>query len=218
MKRIVVIGLGNFGSSVAEGLFRKGHEVIALDRGEEAVDRMVHRVSRAVRGDGTDLAVLREAGARKADVGIVSTGDDLTASILAVLALRDLGVSDIHVKVVSDAHARVVDKLGVTATIFPERDSGNRLAESLASRGILNHVPLGAGFSLREMAVPEPWIGETLRSLNLRQKHRVAVVAVHDMLTDAVVAVPDPDARLKDSDTLFISGANPDLDRLTALS
>jgi trk system potassium uptake protein len=148
-------------------------------------------------------------------VGVISTGDDITASVLAVLALQDLKVPSIYVKVVSLLHARAVEKLGVTETIFPERDSGRRLAESLANAAVLNYVPLSAGFSLQEIAVPDSWVGRTLRQLDLRNAHRLSVVALHDMLRDEVIGVPDPDLPLKESDTLFVAGTEKDLSLLT---
>lgn len=214
MKRIIVIGLGNFGAAVADTLARKGHDVIAVDLDQHAVDQISNRVARAVVADGTDAAVLAEVGGDRADVGVIGTGDDITASILAILALQDLKIPQIHVKVISAAHARAVEKIGVTETVFPERDTGIRLAESLASTAVLNYVPLSPGFSLQEMAVPDNWVGRSLRELNLRHTHRVSVVAVHDMLRDEVTGVPDPDAPLKESDTLFVAGEVKDLEHL----
>ncbi len=168
----------------------------------------------AVVGDGTEAAILSEVGADRADVAVISTGDDITASILAILAVQDLKIPSIHVKVISTPHARAVEKLGVTETIFPERDTGQRLAERLGTASILNYVPLSAGFSLQEMAVPDAWVGRSLRELDLRRSHRVSIVAVHDMLTDEVSAVPDPDAPLKESDTLFVAGGVGELERV----
>ncbi len=217
MKRIVVVGLGNFGSAVADALARKGHDVIAIDRSREAVDRVAHRVARAVVGDGTDGAILLEVGCDRADAAVVSTGDDIAASLLCVLALQDLGIPQVHVKVISAEHGRVVERLGVTGTVFPERDTGIQLAESLGTSTVLNYVPLSSGYSLQEMAVPDQWVGRSLRELDLRNRHRVTVVALHDMLRDEVVGVPDPDAPLKESDTLFIAGAVSDLDALGRL-
>jgi trk system potassium uptake protein len=213
MKRFVVIGLGNFGASVAEALYASGHDVVALDIDESAVDRIAPLVTRAAVGDGKQLATLESAGARGADVGIISTGDDITASILSTLALRDLGVGDVYVKVISGDHARVMEKLGVTETIFPERESGLRLATRVSSRGLLNYVRLGPGFSMQEMAVPESWIGRTLRELALPRRYRIGVIAVHDILRDEMIPVPAPDAKLKDSDTLLIAGSDDDLAR-----
>jgi trk system potassium uptake protein TrkA len=211
MKRFVVVGLGNFGSSVAEALHAQGHDVIAIDVDEDAVDRIAPHVSRAAVGDGRSATALERAGATDADVGIVSTGDDITASILSTLALRDHGVSEIYVKVVSTDHARVMAKIGVTETIFPERESGLRLATRVSSRGILNYVHLGAGFSVQEMAVPESWIGRSLRELGLPRRYRISVLAVHDVLLDEMILVPEPDARLKESDTLVVAGSDEDL-------
>lgn len=211
MKRFVVVGLGNFGSSVAEALHAQGHDVIAIDVDEDAVDRIAPHVSRAAVGDGRSATALERAGATEADAGIVSTGDDITASILSTLALRDQGVREIYVKVVSLDHARVMAKIGVTETIFPERESGLRLATRVSSRGILNYVQLGAGFSVQEMAVPESWIGRSLRELGLPRRYRISVLAVHDVLLDEMILVPEPDARLKESDTLVVAGSDEDL-------
>jgi trk system potassium uptake protein TrkA len=212
-KRFVVIGLGNFGSSVAEALHASGHDVVALDINEVAVDRIAPNVTRAAVGDGKHLGTLERAGVKGADIGIVSTGDDITASILSTMALRDLGVREVYVKVVSSDHARVMDKMGVTETIFPERESGLRLATRVSSRGLLNYVRLGPGFSVQEMAVPEGWIGRSLRDLVLPRRYRIAVIAVHDVLRDEMIPVPDPDEKLKDSDTLLVAGADEDLAR-----
>lgn len=211
MKRFVVVGLGNFGATVAEALHAAGHDVIALDREEGAVDRIAPRVTRAAVGDGKHLGTLERAGARGADIGVVSTGDDITASILSTMALRDLGVRQIYVKVVSSDHARVMEKLGVTETIFPERESGQWLATRVAAQGLLNYVRLGPGFSMQEMAVPESWIGRSLRELALPRRYRIGVIAVHDVLRDEMIPVPDPDAKLKESDTLLVAGADEDL-------
>lgn len=211
MKRFVVVGLGNFGSAVAETLHAQGHDVVALDTREEAVDRIARFVTQAAVGDGCDIRTLERVGAKQADAAVVSTGDDLTASILTTLALRDLGVREVYVKVISRDHARVMEKIGATETVFPERESGLRLGTRISSRGILNYMQLGSGFSVQEMAVPERWIGRTLRELQLPRRYGLSVVAIHDILTDQMVPVPDPDAVLKDSDTLLVAGKDTDL-------
>lgn len=215
--RFVVIGLGNFGASVAEALYAAGHDVVALDNSEERVDRISRQVSKAAVGDGRHIETLQRIGAEEARGGIVSTGDDITASILSTLALRDLGVPDIYAKVISKEHARIMEKIGATETIFPERESGLRLATRLASTRILNYVRLGAGFSIQEMAVPSEWIGHSLRQLALPRRYRISVIAVHDVLTDAMIPVPDPDAPLKDSDTLLVAGSEDDLERVSGV-
>jgi trk system potassium uptake protein len=213
LKRFVVVGLGNFGSSVAESLHAMRHDVIALDVSPDAVDRIAPRVTRAAVGDGSSIDMLQRVGVPGADAAVVSTGDDITASILTVLALRDLHVPEIYAKVISNDHARVMDKLGVTETIFPERESGVRLATRMMNTRIINYVRLGENFSVQEMAVPNKWIGRSLRDLELPRRYRISIIAVHDVLFDKVIAVPDADAKLKDSDTLLVAGHDADLAR-----
>lgn len=217
MKRYVIVGLGNFGSGAAEALHEQGHDVVAVDVDEHAVDRIAPLVTRAAVGDARDVRVLDKLGAGDADAAVVSTGDDMAASILATMALRDLGVDEIYVKVISPEHARIMEKLGATETIFPERDSALRLSERITNRSILNYVQLGEDFGVQEMAVPEVWIGQSLRELELPRRHRLAVIAVHDVLHDEMVPVPDPDRPLTESDTLLVSGSIEDLERAREL-
>lgn len=213
MKRFVVIGLGNFGASVAQALHAAGHDVIAVDTSDAAVDAIAPHVTRAAVGDGKQLATLDRIGARGADAGVVSTGEDVTASILATMALRDLGVGEIFAKVISTDHARVMNKIGVTETIFPERESALRLATRMSSPAILNYVRLGADFSVQEMAVPQKWLGRSLLDLQLPRRYGISVVAVRDMLRDEIMPVNDPGRRLTDSDTLLVAGRDADLQK-----
>jgi trk system potassium uptake protein TrkA len=213
MKRIIVIGLGNFGFRVAESLASAGHDVIVVDLDGDVVDRIAALVGKAAVCDGTDLQALQSLGAGEADLGVISTGDDITASILSTMALQDLKVREIYVKVISHDHSRVMKKLGVRETIFPERDTAESLAQRLMGTALLNYVKLGTGFSIQEMAVPQSWEGKTLRQLKLRQEYDVVVVALHDVLRDRIVPSPDPDSVLKDSDALFVAGSEAALAR-----
>ncbi|TWU16009.1 potassium channel family protein [Allorhodopirellula heiligendammensis] len=217
MKRYVVIGLGNFGASVAEALSANGAEVIAVDMDGDAVDRNAVFVAKAAVGNGTDLATLERLGVRGVDGAVISTGDDITASILTSMALRDLRVSQVYVKVNSRDHARVMERIGVTEIVFPERESAISLGKRMCGKAVLNHVRLATGFSIQEMAVPEIWQGFSLRELKLRQKYEITVVALHDILRDTIAATPDPDTQLKDSDTLMVAGSDEMLARVAAL-
>jgi trk system potassium uptake protein TrkA len=218
MKRFVVIGLGNFGSSIARALYAQGHEIVALDISEAVVDDIASHVSRAAVGDGRENDVLDELGAGEADVGVVSTGDDITSSILATMSLQDLGVEDIYVKVISTDHARAMQRIGATETIFPERQAAENLAARLVqAESILNYVRLGPAFSIQEMAVPNEWIGKSLRELNVRASYGVTVIAIHDVLTDHMNPVPDPSSPLKDSDTLLVAGTKEKLAKVAEI-
>jgi trk system potassium uptake protein TrkA len=217
VKRFVVVGLGNFGSTAATRLHELGHEVIAIDHRADVVDAVGSRVLRALVGDATRKAVLEEARAREADAAVISTGDDLAASVLALLALRDLGVEHVIVKVVSDEQARIVEALGADETIFPERESAMALASRLTAGALLRYVQLGPALALQEMPVPSEWYGKTLRELQLPSRYRVHIVAVHDVLRDEMIAVPQPDRALSDSDTLLVAGDPRVLEKLASL-
>lgn len=214
MGRYVVIGLGRFGSAVARELEALGHEVIAIERDEALVDRSADAFTRAVAGDATDPAVLRAAGAVDADGAVISTGENLASSILSTLALRDLGIRRIFAKAGNDSEARALDALGVTEVIIPEREAGSRLAHRMVSGGVLEYIPVASGYSIQEMAVPQAWIGQSLRALAPRDRHQVQVIAVRDTLTDGLALPPDPDALLTDSDSLIVAGPDPALAKL----
>jgi trk system potassium uptake protein TrkA len=217
MKRFIVVGLGNFGSILAQQLHRLGHDVLAIDARADRVDDIGPRVTRAVVGDATNRHVLEEAGALQADAAVVSTGENLSASILALLALRDMGIKEVFVKVRSDDHARIADALGAAESIFPERESALGLASRVTSGKLLQYVQLGADLSLQEMPVPDGWMGKTLRELELPQRYRVQVVAVHDVLRDQMLPVPHPDRKLTQSDTLLVAGEPNALQKLASL-
>lgn len=215
MHRFVVIGLGHFGSWVARALHAQGHDVIAVDRDADLVDRYADEVTRSVVGDGTDEALLDRIGAADADAAVISTGGDLAASILATMSLRDLGLREIYVKVTSRDSARALEAVGVRETIFPEREVAYRLAHRITSTAILEYIPLGDGHSIQEIAIPDAWLGKSLRELELRRSLGIQVVALQDMLTGEITVSPDPDVRLKDSDVAIVAGEDHRLESVT---
>lgn len=216
MGRYVVIGLGNFGLAIARTLEELGHEVIVVERQGVLVDRHAEAVTRAVEGDATDPAVLRAAGAAGADGAVISTGESLATSILATVALRDLGVKEIYAKAGNETEARALNSLGVTEAVIPEREAGERLAHRIVSQRVLDYQPLCKGHSIQEMPVPAAWVGRSLREVAPRERESVQVIGVRDALTDEMRVPPDPDGVLKDSDSLVVAGADAALERLGA--
>lgn len=218
MKRFVIVGLGNFGSSVAEALYSHGHDVIAVDIDETAVDDIAPHCSRAAVGDGREVEMLKEIGADGADAAVVSTGEDLTASILATMALKDLGVETVYVKIISDNHARITRQLGAAETVFPERESGFNLASRISEKGVVNYVRMGRNLSVQELVVPEDWRGHSLRELSVRSEYDVSVVGIHDRTMDEMIVPPDPDDTLKLTDTLILAGTDEAIQKVAELA
>ncbi len=217
MKRFVVVGLGNFGFSLCQRLSALGHEVIAIDLDAVVVDRIGTLITRAAVADATDVEVLRQLGGENADAGVVSTGDDITASILSTMALQDLKIKEIFVKVISADHERVMERLGVSETVFPERDTALALATKISGKAVLNYFKLGSNFSIQEMGVPSNWEAKTIGELQIRKNFGVNIVAIHDILTDKFSATPGPEYCLKDSDTLFVAGNDSALKKIAAI-
>jgi trk system potassium uptake protein TrkA len=180
------------------------------------VDRFRNAVTAAVAGDATDRDLLRQVGAAEADAAIISTGEDLATSILATLALRDLGVKEIYVKVGSPEAARALEALDVRETIFPEREVADRLAHRITSKTVLQYVPLAPGLSIQELAIPDAWLGKSLRELALPATFGIQVVALHDMLVDSFEVVPDPDRPLRDSDVAIVAGKDESIQNVLA--
>jgi len=214
LNRYVVVGLGHFGSFMAKRLYELGNEVIAIDTDAGVVDAHGPFVTRAFAGDATKREVLQEVGAEGADVAIVSTGDNIGASVLALLALRDLSVKAIYVKVQSIEHARIADALGATDTVFPEMEAATNLAQRITSGSLLHYTAYGEQFGIQEMAVPDSWAGKSLQQLRLPQEYQIQVVAIHDNLRDTIT-IPLSTKPLTPSDTLLIAGAPDRLEKLT---
>lgn len=218
MKRFVIVGLGNFGSSVAEALYSRGHDVIAVDIDERAVDEIAPHCTRAAVGDGRQVETLEEIGAEAADAAVVSTGGDITASILATMALTDLGIETVYVKVISHDHARVMVRMGAAETIFPERESALNLASRISEQGVLNYVRMARNLSVQEMVVPAAWRDKTLRDLAVRAEFGLSVVGIHDTTTDEMIVPPDPDETLSATDTLLLAGPDEALERVAEMA
>lgn len=213
MKRFAVVGLGAFGSWVSRALTRSGFDVISIDRDAERVDRFAHEVARAIVGDATDLQLLRKAGVAQADAVVVSTGDDLAASILTVLALKDLQVPRIVVKVPSPEAVRALERFDVEV-VFPDREAAERLAYRLASSTVLEYIPLGQAHSIQEIGVPYAWIGMSLRQLALPTSTGIQVVALFDVLSGGWDVVPSPDRVITDSDVAIVAGSTDRIEEL----
>lgn len=213
MTRVVVIGLGIFGYNLVKSLFDAGIDVIAIDKNKDAVQQARDCSTRAIHADGMDRFVLESIGIRQDDVVIVSFGEDLAASTLTTLHLKQLNVKNIIVKAPNEEHKIVLEKVGATEVIIPEKEMATKVARSLVSPNLIDYIPLSDGYMICEIAPSRQLIGKSLSDVHMRSKHHVDVIAVRDTLTDKVHMV-SPDYLMKDSDIMVVIGKSDDIDKL----
>lgn len=212
-KKFCVIGLGSFGFHVVDSLYDAGHEVIAIDSDKDKVQAVKDICSFAILGDAANKEFLNAQGLPEMDAVVVSTGERSHLSTLICLYLRELKVPRILVKAVDEDHGRILERVGATDVIFPEKDMALRIAHTLSSPNILEFIPLAEDYSLSETEPPKHFIGKTLAQLDLRKKFHVTVIAIKDVLTDQFDPTPPPDYLIKDSDFLILIGKPRDIDR-----
>lgn len=178
MKTYIVAGLGRFGAQVARELCRQDCEVMALDVDSDLVSQIANDVTHAVVADVQDKEVLRALGAADFDCAIVAIGGDLSASVLATLNLKELGIGQVICKAHDDTHRRVLEKLGADRVLIPEYEQALRLARSLSNPNVLDYIELSDEYGIAEIPVSESWDGKNLRELNVRAKLGVNILAV----------------------------------------
>jgi len=213
MKKVIVIGLGIFGFNVVKELYEKGIEVIAIDKDKNVVQEVKDFATKAIVSDGLDKNIFESLGLRENDVVIVSFGEDLAASTLITLHLKQLKVRNIIVKAPNTEYKQVLESVGATEVIIPEKEMASKIAKSLASPNILDYIPLTEDYIIGEIAPPANFLGKTLADVHLRSKYGVNVIAIRDMLTDTMKMVP-PNYIIKDSEILVVIGKSKDIDRI----
>jgi trk system potassium uptake protein TrkA len=213
-QRVVVIGLGIFGMNLVKELCKSGVEVIAIDKSKEAVQKAKDCATKAIVADGTDQEVMDAIGLREDDVVVVSFGEDLAASTLITLHLKQMKVKNIIVKAPNEEHKLILEKVGATEVIIPEKEMADKIAKSLVSPNVLDYIPLADDYMICEIAPPSGFIGKTLAEIQLRSKYHVDVIAVRDMLTDKIHMVPAANFVVKDSEVLIVVGKEVDVDKI----
>ena len=215
--KIAVMGLGNFGMNVVRELYARGHDVLAVDRQKELVQRAQAFSSKSVIADCTDREVLAELGLSTVNMGIISTGTNLSGSILATMYLKELGVNNVIVKAINDDHKKVLEKVGATQVIFPEKEMAAKLAQNITIPNVLDYLPLTDAFAIMEIIPPKEFIGKSLLDLDLRRKHQIQILAIKDTLKDKINMVVSPGRAIEETDRLIILGSQDSLKRIKGL-
>ncbi len=214
MKQFAVIGLGNFGFYLATRLNKKGYDVLAIDKIQSPVQEIKGRVTQAVVADATDRKTLESLGVKNMDAVVVCIGSNMSDSILTTLNLKEIGVERVIAKSLSEAHGRILEKVGATDVLFPEKDIAISLAERLHNPNMLDYLPFMEGYSIIELSPPKQFTGKKLRDLNLINRYGVQVVAIKEAAADRLDLIPTGQHMLKDNEIMILLGPNDALDKL----
>lgn len=211
-KDFLIIGAGRFGSSVAKSLHQLGKNVLLVDKDEDKLQDLAGEVTHTIITEVSDEKSLKSLEVKTFDVAIVAIGSDLNNSILVTLLLKEAGIPTIICKAVTEIQAKTLYKLGASSVIFPERDTGIRVANNLASNSILNSIDIDPKYSLFETKIPESWVNKTIIELDIRNKYDLNVLAIKRGETMDVTI--DPNKTLLEEDILILLGERAKLNKL----
>ncbi|MBU5595289.1 TrkA family potassium uptake protein [Amphibacillus sp. MSJ-3] len=213
-KEFAVIGLGRFGASVCRELSAEGMDVLAIDLLESKVSEFRNIASHAVIADSTDEKALKELGIRNIDHVIVAIGEDIQASILTTLILKEFGIKKVTVKAQNNYHEKVLIKIGADQVIHPERDMGKKIAHSIISNNFLDQLELSDDHSIIEIKSSKKMIGRTLVDLDIRANYGCNVVAIKSSSAKEMNISPLATDIIEAGDVLVIIGSDQDISKL----
>lgn len=214
-KHFIVIGLGTFGSALAERLAKNGCRVTGLDASRERVDPLKDTLYEAIIGDATDRDSLAHLRLDAADAVFISMGEDISQSLLTTLHAKELGARNLMVKGVTQEHGRILRRLGVDRVIFPEIEIAIDLADRMTWANIMDFLPIDPEYSFVELAAPDAFTGKSLEELDLRRRFNVLVVGLKDALTNKTIMFPGGTEKIGVDQILFVVGKQDDLARMT---
>jgi trk system potassium uptake protein TrkA len=210
---VLVCGLGRFGTATAQTLARLGHEVLAVDRDPRLVQEWSGRLTHVVEADSTSIEALEQLGVRDLGIAVVGIGTSIEASVLTCANLVDLQVPQIWAKALTQAHGRILERIGVQHVTYPEHDAGTRVAHLVTGR-LMDYIEFDDGFAIVKMRPPRETQGFTLGESKIRQMYGVTVVGVKRPGKDFTYAVPE--TRISSNDLLIVSGQAQLIERFAA--
>lgn len=211
---VLIIGLGKYGENLALQFVKRGLSVMVLSRDEEAVNRIAPYVSDIQIGDGTNIAVLRTLGISDFDVCFVTVGENFQASLEITAFLKELGAKYVVSKATDEVQEKFLLRNGADEVVFPERDIAEKTAVRFSSNHILDYIQVTGEYSIFQIPVPANWVGDTIASLNVRQKYGVNILAV-ESASGHIDAMPGAGYILQNDERLLILGKSQDVFRLT---
>ena len=211
-KTYAVLGLGRYGLAVAKELVASGVEVIAVDRDEAIVNDAVDYIPICKCADITDADVIKQLGISNIDVAVIAIASNLEASVMATMLCKEAGVKTVIAKCGNEMHQKILTRVGADKVVFPESESGTRLAKNMLSSGFVDIVELSRDVSMVELDVKPDWIGKNLLELKLRKKYSLNIVAI--LQGNEVCIDIDPEKVLETDMKLIVIANTSKLEKL----
>ena len=212
MKSFCILGLGKFGTTLAETLAKNGKQVLVIDTDADKINAIADTVTYAVIGDPTNEKVLRTAGIKDYQCAVVCM-TQINENILLTIMLKEMGIHKVITRAVNEGHHKVLEKIGADTIIFPERDSAEKLAFMLQKDNVTEYIDFH-GYRIVEIRVPHTWVGKSLVDLELRSKYGVSVLAVINC--DGVAEIPpSPRRKFKEDESVSVLGTEKTVAKLT---
>lgn len=222
-KSYAVVGLSKFGFRVATGLFAAGKEVIAIDRDERLVRKIVDSVSQAVTADVLDFDTLEHLGVFEVDAVVIGFRSSFDAAVLLTLTLRKRREDILIVaQVDTDEKAEALSLVGADMTAFPERDMADRLVRRLTMPDLVEHLALSADVNIVEVPVPDEFVGRSISDVNVRARYNVHVIGIlqpaEGEATPQVLMAPPASTRFREGDKVLLLGKTEQIERFPGVS
>lgn len=222
--KYLIVGLGNFGASLAMKLTAAGNEVIGIDSRMEKVDEYKEKISHTICMNATDEFTATGLPLKDTDVVIVAIGEDQGANIMATALFKNLQVKRLISRAINPLHERVLHALGVSEIVHPEEEGAERLAKKLSIKNVVDSFELSEEFSIIEAKVPEEYVGKSISEVGFRQKFNLLVLTTikkeevksalgKSRTLERVLGIATPDLVLKENEILVLFGSNQDLEK-----
>ena len=213
IKSYAVIGLGVFGRSVARTLAQEGMEVMVIDHNKDKVNELAAEVTYAMQIDVTNEIALKNSGINRMDGVIIAIGEELEPTVMATILCSEMGIGEIIVKAETTLQQRILEKVGATKVILPEKESGYRLAKNIAGN-FRDFFQLSDTMSMVECPVKAEWTDKSIRELKLREDYHLSVIAIRRADQDQMEVTPRPDRKLRAGDLILLVGKEEDIQKL----
>lgn len=221
--KYIIVGLGNFGSSIAQKLTALGNEVIAIDDNMEKVDHFKEKVTHTIRMDATDELAVSDLPLEETDIVLIAIGEDQGSNLMATALFKNFGVKRLISRAINPLHKKVLEAIGVDEIVHPEAETAERWSNKLHLKNVIDSFELNQDFSIIEAQVPKKYVGKTIKELKVRKEYNLLILTTFQREerttqigekeeVDKIEGIADPNKKLEEKDILVIFGENSDID------